>query len=118
MAEAQEKIVVTVPSTAMTAMQGTGDGKTIVTAPGQPNIELKVIRPLTMIGVRAFRTFLQTMLGVITAGPATGLIPAKDFNHLLITAASLSVGAAVISLIQNAVELLGKFDQTHPTLTS
>jgi hypothetical protein len=109
-----QAITVTVPAT---AISGTGPG-TIITAEGQPNIKVQVLQPLTIIAVRAMRVFLQTLLGVLTAGPVTGLIPAKDFNHLLVTGASVAVGATVICILQNAVELLGRYDQSHPTLTA
>lgn len=105
-------LVVTVASLA-----GTGTGSGLIETPhGQQNVYLKVVSPLAVIGVRALRVYLQTMLGVVMAGPATGLIPARDFNHLLLIAASVSFGAAVICILQNAVELLAKFDQSHPTL--
>jgi len=32
--------------------------------------------------------------------------------------ASVAVGATVICILQNAVELLGRYDQSHPTLTA
>jgi len=108
--------VVVVPSTSMTLTGGTGDGGVIQTPAGQPNIIIKPVSPLVIIAVRAARVFGQTMLGIVTAGPVTGLIPAHDFGHLMVTAASLSVGSAVICILQNGVELLGRFDQSHPTL--
>lgn len=44
-------------------------------------------------------------------------MPASDFFHVMMTSASISVGASVFCVIQNVIELLGKFDQSHPTLT-
>lgn len=105
------------------AFLGTGPGgiepsKTIQTPAGQPNVVLVVVKPLTLIGVRVLRTYLQTLLGLVTAGiVAPNALPAKDFIHLLALCASLSVASAAISLIQNIIELLAQFDQSHPTLT-
>jgi hypothetical protein len=81
------------------------------------HVIVRVIQPLTIVFVRALRTFLQTLLGTLTAG-MMGVMPATDFLHLLKVCASISVASGVVSLLQNTIELLGKFDQSHPTLTS
>ncbi len=113
-AQSPKEITVTVPAT---AMSGTGPG-TIVTASGQPNIVIKVVQPLGLVLVRAARVFLQTLLGLLTAGLVTPkALPASDFMHLLILCASLSLAPAVVCIVQNAIELLGRLDQAYPTLT-
>jgi len=90
----------------------------VIETPSGP-VYLKALQPITIILVRAGRVFLQTLLGLLTAGTvAPSLLPAADFTHLLLKCASLSVGASVICVIQNLIELLGKFDQSHPTLTA
>jgi len=105
-------VTVTVSASTM----GTGPG-TIVTAAGQANIVVKVVQPFVIVGVRAMRVFLQTLLGLTTAGLVTPkALPAQDFVHLLVLCASLSVAPAVICVLQNVGELLAKFDQSHPTL--
>ncbi len=108
-------VVVTVAST---SALGTGSGL-VETPMGQPNIFVKVIDPFKVVMVRAGRTFLQTLLatllGAVTVPAALG---ATDFSHALLHGASLSVGATVICIIQNLVELLNNLDQSHPTLTS
>jgi len=110
-----QPIVVTVPAT---AISGTGPG-TIITPAGQANVVVKVIQPLTIIVVRALRVFLQTLLGLTTAGLVTPkALPAQDFVHLLVLCASLSLAPAVICIIQNMIELLARFDQSNPTLTA
>lgn len=86
---------------------GTGPG-TIITAPGRPNIILKVLSPVRMVGKAALKTFIQTLIGVLTAGPATGLVPATDFTHYLVTSASLSVGAGVVAALQEIARLLNQ----------
>ncbi len=106
-------ITVVVPATT-----GTGSG-TIQTPTGQANIIIKVVEPLTLVLVRATRVFLQTLLGLVTAGlVAPKALPASDFVNLLALCASLSLAPAVICIIQNLIELLGRFDQSHPTLTA
>jgi len=108
-------ITVTVPSS---SMEGSKSGL-IHTPAGQPNIVLKVLEPFTIIVVRVMRVYLQTLLGLVTAGlAAPKAIPVADFAHLVILSASLSVAPAAICAIQNGIELLAQFDQKHPTLTA
>ena len=93
-------------------------GMTVTTAVGHPEVIIKVVQPLMIILVRASRVFLQTLLGLLSAGMvAPKLLPVADFNHLLISCASLSVASAVVCVIQNAIELLGRLDQKFPTLS-
>ena len=107
---------------ALVVSRGTGDGRvrdetTAQTPANQPNVLLKTITPVGVILVRTARAYLQTLLGLLAAGVATDtLLPAHDFQTLFMTCASLSVGAAVVSAIQNAVELLARLDQSLPTL--
>lgn len=106
-------ITITVPAT---TMMGTGPG-TIVTASGHPNIIVKVVQPIVIVLVRASRVFLQTLLGLLTAGLVTPkALPAQDFVHLLVLCASLSLAPAVVCILQNLVELLTRLDQSYPTL--
>lgn len=111
----EKPVVVTVSSNSLPASSEAG---VIVTPMGQPNVYLKVVEPITIVGVRALRTFLQALLGLLTAGlvsPST--LGAKDFLHLLATCASLAVAPAVVCIIQNVIELTARFDQKHPTFT-
>ena len=93
-------------------------GMTATTASNHPDVIIKVVQPLMIILVRATRVFLQTLLGLMTAGTvAPKALPAADFLHLVILCSSLSVAASGICVIQNAIELLGKIDQKYPTLS-
>ncbi len=115
-AESQKPIVVTVLGTGTDGTGSASKPAIIQTPDGQPNIEIKVVKPLVLIGVRALRVFFQSILALLTAGPATGLITAADFGHLVMKCASLSVAAAGVCVLQNAIELLARFDQSNPTL--
>jgi len=78
--------------------------------------------PWKIVLVRATRVYLMTLVGLLTVtgtplGASVGLsLAAPDFFSWLVTCASVSVAPAVISLIQNAAELLAKLDATNPTL--
>ena len=70
--------------------------------------------------IRALRVYLQGVLGFLTANTSglteavTG-IPIGDFGNHLLIALSLAIAPATLSLLQNALELLAKLDQTRPT---
>jgi hypothetical protein len=72
--------------------------------------------------IRTARTYLQTLVGLLVAATtgaagAVGVnLPVGDFYHLLVVSASISIAPAVISLLQNSVEILSKLDQTQPQI--
>lgn len=103
--------VVTVAASSLTAGRREGDPPL-----AKAEVRFHVMQPLTIVLVRGLRTFLQTLLGTLSAG-MVGVLPVGDFYHLMLMSASVSVASGVISLIQNLIELLGKFDQSHPNLT-
>lgn len=104
--------------TIVTVSSSRSRGGEIETGPDVPNIYIKVMAPITIIGVRALRVFLQSLIGLVTAGlAAPTALPTSDFLHLLTLCASLSVAPTVISIVQNVIELLAAFDQSHPQLT-
>jgi hypothetical protein len=87
------------------------------------SIDPEVVSAAELVLVRAVRTYLQALVGFLVVGFAAGLIPfvdnpiaATDFVHKLGGAASLAVAPAVISILQNAIELLGKLDVHNPRL--
>lgn len=115
------------PVQTMVIERGTGDGGVLPSTslagetaktPGKlPDVFIQAVSPLKNVVIRALRTFIQTVLGILSASMvAPKLLPAGDFLHLLGVAASLSVAATVISVLQNALELLAKMDQTNPVL--
>ena len=94
----------------------------IVTDAGQPDIVLKVMSPLAQTLVRGLRTYIQSLVGMLTlllAGRPVlenvGIIvPAGDFWSALVAAASIAIAPTVVSLLQNFAELLGRFDELFP----
>jgi hypothetical protein len=89
----------------------------------QPNVNVIVMPAWQRVLVRTARVYLQSLAGFIIAG-GTGLVeaatdvkmPIGNFLQLLIASASLAVAPAALTLLQNAVELLAKFDETRPTM--
>lgn len=74
------------------------------------------LQPVQIILIRAARTYLQSLLGMLTAMVGTQIIPYTDFTDLFVKAASLAVAPMAFSLLQNTLELLAKLDKNSPTL--
>jgi hypothetical protein len=104
------------------APTGPKDGDTIKTPAGQADIQVVTMTWYGQVGIRVVRTYLQSLLGFVVAmssgaGNAVGMnLPATDFGTLMMQSASLALAPAVISLIQNAVEILAKMDTRAPQL--
>jgi hypothetical protein len=88
-------------------------------AAGVRSVTFEFIAPFKLVLVRVVRTYLQTLLGLLTAGMAggaTGLLPFVDFQDLLVKSASLAIAPAVVSAIQNVLEVMAKWDESKPEL--
>lgn len=83
---------------------------------------LVALSPLRIVLTRAARVYVQSLVGFLTAvltgaaGAAGVTVTAGDFWHQLVVCASLAVAPAVMSLLMNVAELLGKIDETSPQL--
>jgi hypothetical protein len=70
--------------------------------------------------VRVVRTYLQTLIGLLTA-LGLGVLPVGPVDQLavwqqVLVTAGLALFPAFMSLLQNTWELLGKWDVTKPEL--
>lgn len=91
-----------------------------VTPPGRPDLEVVVMPAVLRIGVRAVRVYLMSLLGFLgmtSAGalPTQPITPNAAFS-LLLTAAGYALAPAFVSLVWNLIEILNKWDATHPEL--
>lgn len=86
------------------------------------SVAIVLMTPVKIVVVRALRVYLQTLVGLLTAlgsGVAASVgvtLTAGDFWHLLAACSSIAVAPAVISAITNTVELLARWDASHPEL--
>jgi hypothetical protein len=85
-------------------------------------VTIVTMRPWQIILVRAARCYVQTLVGLLTA-VGTGLakdigvtLSAPDFAQTLLTCAGIALAPAIISLLQNSLELLAKLDATAPAM--
>jgi len=98
------------------------DKSVLRTPSGEPNVRIVAMSMVSQAGIRALRTFLQSLVGFILAvgtgaAGAVGInVPAGDFVALVMSSASLAVAPAAISLIQNAIEILTKLDSSTPQM--
>ena len=106
------------------AVIGTGDAShlpsgTEAVTPGhnQPNVVTTVVTPMVAIGIRFANNYLQTLLGIITAGMATNIIPFTDFVDLLTKSALVSLVPAVVALLKDVITIFGRLEQSHPLST-
>lgn len=98
------------------------EGTVIATPAGQPDLLVTLMTPLAQVAVRGARTYVQGIvgfLGLLTVGRPVAeslgiVIPPGDFWQVLQTAAGLALAPTVLSLLQNAAELLGKLDAVLP----
>jgi len=96
------------------------DNTVIATPAGQPDVHIVTMTWYGQVGIRVLRTYLQSLVGFILAvgsGAAGGVgitIQVGDFGDLLLKSAGLAVAPAVMSLLQNSIEILSKLDQTNP----
>jgi len=97
----------------MSSALGTGPG-TIETAPGRPNVQAIVVPWYELTLARGMDAFLTTLLSAVGVGGPTGLLPAKDFMHLLINSAGISLGAGCLALLYDGQKQLRKFIASHP----
>jgi hypothetical protein len=81
-----------------------------------------LMTPLRIIATRAARVYLQTLLGLLSA---FGLGAAADvgvhmapgtFWDTLVACAGLSLAPAIMSILQNTLELLARVDTNLPQM--
>lgn len=105
------------------ALIGTGDGTmpehgTVVeTAEDQSNLVVVIVQPLVAILIRFANAYLITLVGLVTGGMATDIIPAADFAALVVSCAKLSLAGAGLGLLKDLVTIFGKLEQKYPLLT-
>ena len=83
----------------------------------QPNLIVNVVTPAAAILIRFVNAYLTLLVGLVTAGMATNIIPATDFGQLVLACAKLSVAGAGLGLLKDLVTIFGKLEQRFPLLT-
>lgn len=107
------------------------DKAVLETPAGAADVQVVTWPLWKQVAVRAGRTYIQSLVTFILAGAssasvrqgleftveATGIsMPANEFLALFLSAASLSMGPAILAFLQNVVEILAKLDSTMPRL--
>jgi hypothetical protein len=96
------------------------DDSILETPPGKPDMRVVVQRWWMQVIVRVARTYLQNLLGTYLT-LASGLpeklgLKLDEFGSIFVMAASFAVAPAVVSLIQNTIELLSSWDLSNPKM--
>jgi hypothetical protein len=77
---------------------------------------LQPMHPVALVGVRCARVYLQTILGLLSAG-GLGVMPGWTPGELasnVTQAALLSLAPVVFTFLQNTLELLARLDERRP----
>jgi hypothetical protein len=97
--------------------------KTVVTKRDAEDVPAVVVKPLSPVRVlltRVARVYLQSLAGMLTvvmSGMAPdALVTPVDFVGKLSLAGGLALAPATVTLLQNAVELLTRLDESYPQL--
>ena len=105
----------------ITSRNGTGDGGLAQTQRGMPNILLVVISPARIVVVRAIKTLLNTMVGILgigSTGAAAAMgLPISDFSDLLLKAFYIGLSAAAGSVLLTLAEIFSRLDANAPRLS-
>lgn len=92
------------------------DGQIVQTPDHQPNLVVKVVRPVVAIAIRAAFIFVKTLLGglgLTTGAQVTGAIPWATWHLALVFALT----AAGVEVLWSLVTVLGDLEKRHPLLT-
>lgn len=112
-----------VPDKTVMTERGETSGKLLLRTPsGEANVEVVALQWWKQALIRGSRVYLQSLVGFLVAagtGAASAVgvnLPVGDFGQLLLSSASLAIAPAVISLLQNSVEILTRLDTTTPEM--
>lgn len=111
-----EPVKVTVIGTQQDDIPANG---TLATTPKstQPNLIVIAVQPIVAILVRFANSYLTMLVGLVTAGMATNIIPAGDFADLVLSCAKLSLAGAGLGFLKDLVTVFGRLENKFPLLT-
>lgn len=85
-----------------------------------PDVIVKALSPVRIVITRVARVYIQVLVGMLTVVmsgvAADALVTPVDFVGKLKLAAGFAIAPAVVTLLQNALELLTKLDESRPEL--
>jgi len=98
--------------------EGPKDKSVLKTPAGESNITVVTQSMWAQVAIRVLRTYLQGLVGFLVAGGVglTAPLEIPGFYAMFLNAASLALAPAVISLLQNALEILTKLDSSNPQI--
>jgi hypothetical protein len=97
------------------------DNEKIETPARYDDVRIKIISGVTVVAVRAFRTFLQVFVAVLLGGISGPLIPGisdalppSQATEKLMAALYIAAISALIAAAQKAAELMARLDTKAP----
>lgn len=86
----------------------------IETPHGQRDVLVRFVTPFVSIALGFVYAFGTTLIGLISAGMTTQLIPATDFADLVVKCATLSVAGAAFGALKDFVVIVGRLRDKYP----
>ena len=120
---AEEKIVSTPIAPIVVAVVGTTEGgvatplttgTVAVTVDHMPNIVVRVVTPLAALVIRFLNVYIGTVIGLLSAGMTSNVLPAADFQHLLLKCMGLAIAGSVVLMLKDIVTIFGRLEQKYP----
>ena len=100
------------------AVIGTGDGKINAETPeGSPDLIVRFVTPLVAVTVRFIHAYLLMLVGSVSAGMVSDLIPATDFLDLLGKCSMISFSGPALGVLKDLVTIFRRLEGKYPLLT-
>jgi len=93
------------------------DGLLVKTPDHHPNIAVTVISPFAALAIRFANAYITTLVGLLSVGMTTNIIPAADFLDLLWKCAGASLAGPAVSLLKDLITVLGRLENKYPLIT-
>ncbi len=99
---------------------GTGDGSplktgVVGTTPDHlPNLAVRVVSPIMAILIRFVNTYLTFIVGTVTAGMTSNLLPYHDFMTLLVFALKLGLSGSILAALKDCITIFGRLEGKFP----
>lgn len=93
------------------------DGVVAVTPNHHADIVVQAISPIAALAIRFANAYLTTLVGLVTAGLSTTVIPYHDFADLVWKCAGMSLAGPTISLMKDLLTIFGRLENKYPLAT-
>ena len=83
----------------------------------QPNLIVNVVTPIAAIFIRFGNLYMISILGLITTGMTTDIIPFDDFTNLVVKSGKAALVPAALGFGKDLITVFGKLERKYPLAT-